>query len=487
MPALLKVTTATHFGTLFCTSLDSAMSKRLRTSDRLVAVKQENAAKVTATETSNVRTGGRDNKKIMKKWWNDHRREHASAMKEKEKVEALLASERVCLESERQLVKQLSEENNKLKEIMEENAALKELLAAKNMPAMLKKEKDRPTLLKMLGEAILFIFSVVMNRTQGLTRLRALVEVVFDNNLFGAFETDKVLKEVTTKYARKTVFVPWRVLRSIDLAINGGINFTGIEALRKAEELGSHQRGMLPSRGMVQKCAMELHVLGQELIPFERLSCPLGEMYKFHHEKMVRFILKAFSLHEIAQQESVELCITLDGAELTKDLCHLTFGIKVTDSRAIDPRDGTPLACQEDGIYGQLFKVQSRNYCFIMKTLLGKDSKDAYKAFGDVFKFFETLQKEGLPANEHGPRIMPIIIWSPQDLSSIWKSLNTGSGARKSGCSHWCHLCPCTGNKIASFLVDENRFVILFALLMNNCEEILFYSQCIASFYVFQV
>jgi hypothetical protein len=45
------------------------------------------------------------------------------------------------------------------------------------------------------------------------------------------------------------------------------------------------------------------------------------------------------------------------------------------------------------------------------------------------------------------------------DLSSIWKSLNTGGGARKTGCKHWCHLCACTGDRIASFVVDDNRFV----------------------------
>jgi hypothetical protein len=64
-----------------------------------------------------------------------------------------------------------------------------------------------------------------------------------------------------------------------------------------------------------------------------------------------------------------------------------------------------------------------------MKTLLGKDSKAAYREFADVFKFFEKLMLDGLPENEHGPRIMPLLIWSPQDMSSIWKSLNTGGGA----------------------------------------------------------
>jgi hypothetical protein len=105
----------------------------------------------------------------------------------------------------------------------------------------------------------------------------------------------------------------------------------------KVEEQGGHQHGMLPSRGSIQNCATQLHQLGQDLIPFEKVDCWLGEMHQFHFEKMVRFLLKVFSLREISLSEPVELCITLDGAELTKDFCHLTFGIKVTDPRAINP------------------------------------------------------------------------------------------------------------------------------------------------------
>jgi hypothetical protein len=52
---------------------------------------------------------------------------------------------------------------------------------------------------------------------------------------------------------------------------------------------------------------------------------------------------------------------------------------------------------------------------------------------------------------------MPVMVWSLQDLSSIWKSLNTGGGAQKAGTKHLRHLCACTGNKIASFLVGDKR------------------------------
>ena len=117
-----------------------------------------------------------------------------------------------------------------------------------------------------------------------------------------------------------------------------------------------------------------------------------------------------------------------------------------------------PLSSLSDGVFGRIFKVQSRSYCFAMKSLLGKDCKTAYyREFSDFFLFFERLKLYGLPESDQGPRIMPMEVWSPQDLSSIRKLLNTGGGARKNGNSYFCHVCPCTGNTIARFLVDENR------------------------------
>jgi hypothetical protein len=44
------------------------------------------------------------------------------------------------------------------------------------------------------------------------------------------------------------------------------------------------------------------------------------------------------------------------------------------------------------------------------KSLLGKDSKKAYHEFGNVFEFFENLMKDGLPAHDGLPHVMPVII-----------------------------------------------------------------------------
>jgi hypothetical protein len=82
----------------------------------------------------------------------------------------------------------------------------------------------------------------------------------------------------------------------------------------------------------------------------------------------------------------MEICITCDGAELSDGLSHLTAGVKVTDHHAVDPRNGISLS--SDGLLGQIFKVQSRNYRFPLKSLLGKDCKMAYREFSDLIFFF---------------------------------------------------------------------------------------------------
>jgi hypothetical protein len=114
-------------------------------------------------------------------------------------------------------------------------------------------------------------------------------------------------------------------------------------------------------------------------------------MYQVDFE-VLRFVLKTFGLYEISQQESVELSLTLDGADLCDGITNLTAGIKVTDGRAIDPRDGSPPS-MDDVSFGHIFNNQSRNYCFTIQSLIGKDTKRAYKEFANLFKFFENIKK----------------------------------------------------------------------------------------------
>jgi hypothetical protein len=135
------------------------------------------------------------------------------------------------------------------------------------------------------------------------------------------------------------------------------------------------------------------------------------------------------------------------------------------DRRAIYTRDGSLLSSVDDE-FGRIFNVQSHNYCFSIKSLLVKDTKNAYNEFSDFFKFFEKVQREGLLMSEYGPRIMPLVVWSSQDLSSLWKCLNTGSGTRNNGDTHFCHLCSCTGKNIVQFMVEDNGYIMIVTYIM---------------------
>jgi len=170
------------------------------------------------------------------------------------------------------------------------------------------------------------------------------------------------LKPCSASYIKKyffneqhSIFSPWKVLRAIDLSSVGGLNYNGLETLRNVKELERYQRGVLPSRSSVQRASYELHRIGQNIIPFEKKECGIGEMYQCNYEYFLHFILRTFQLEEIAELESEELSITLDGAELCDGISHLTAGIKVTDARAIDPRDGSPLCMTMDEMKGRMF------------------------------------------------------------------------------------------------------------------------------------
>ncbi len=47
------------------------------------------------------------------------------------------------------------------------------------------------------------------------------------------------------------------------------------------------------------------------------------------------------------------------------------------DRRAINPLIGVPLSTVDDETFGRIFSNQSHNYCFAMKSLLGKDCEKA--------------------------------------------------------------------------------------------------------------
>ena len=129
------------------------------------------------------------------------------------------------------------------------------------------------------------------------------------------------------------------------------------------------------------------------------------------------------------------LAITLDQADITTNICHITAGVKFIDKRGYDPITGLPIASTSS------LTPQSRDVCIPFKMILTRDSKATYeKHFRDFFDYFRSLKKN--PPNG----LLPFRITSPQDMSSHWKTTFKGGAAKNS--TYFCHCCNCDSKLI---------------------------------------
>jgi hypothetical protein len=227
-------------------------------------------------EDKENRQGGRDSQTISRKWWDNDEKISDSILENKRlearnhtilvAVQALKKSNEIMGKKNAKLtndycqVRQdilsflkeqefLEEQNNNLKaELFKTKAQLlkgSEAVALRNQTRFpqIQNEKSRPAMLQRIGSALLFILNVIMHKTQKLTRLRVVIEVVFDQELFGSTSTDHVKREQVRKYCQNIIFLPWKVLQGLDTSINGGINYNGLEIWRSVEQLQHYERG----------------------------------------------------------------------------------------------------------------------------------------------------------------------------------------------------------------------------------------------------
>jgi hypothetical protein len=66
---------------------------------------------------------------------------------------------------------------------------------------------------------------------------------------------------------------------------------------------------------------------------------------------------------------------TNDGDDLSRNISHVTAGIKINDCQAIEPIIGIPIGFQD------ATKLQSRELCYPSKILIAKDTKVLYKDY----------------------------------------------------------------------------------------------------------
>ena len=223
------------------------------------------------------------------------------------------------------------------------------------------------------------------------------------------------------------------VCKKMDLS-GGVLNQSCINILREVECLGKYGRyGYLCSSNKVKKIQKIVHEEMSKMCPYIIINENGIDGIQFDYDKMLDFIVNMFKLDRIKSTTGgVRIAITLDGADLSRTVQHVTCGIKIVDSRAVNPITGIPI-----GLEG----VQSRENCFACKILLTKDSKMLYCThFSDFFAWTKQLSTKGVGGYQ------PFIVASPQDVSSFWKCIGRGGACKRD--EYFCHCCAIKSSDI---------------------------------------
>ena len=315
------------------------------------------------------------------------------------------------------------------------------------------------------GRGVQALLDLTLERRRIESKCEVLLKLVFDGLVYRKAMYDDALLDRCRTSVRELIFKPYLLQKTIDEATAGGLNYGAINELRKLEDR-RHLRCCLPSSTMIQKCARRLEQHAMTIIPWTSELTDYGPVFEFRFEHMFRYLMEAYGLTRYClttcNERQVLISFTLDGAVITKYLSHLLAGMKMVDSRALDPTSNLPLFLNR--------KYQSRELCFPFKILFAKDSKKAYHdVMKNFFAFFNGLRLHGLPASDLGPAFRPFAVPSPQDLSSQWKAMCEGGGSGNT--THFCPSCAVTSTTRGTPAQEKYRCARCVRLGIDLCYD----------------
>jgi hypothetical protein len=241
----------------------------------------------------------------------------------------------------------------------------------------------------------------------------------------------------------KLYFTALVIAKSMDIRF-AGLNFQGLETVRTVQDLGRREQGVIPSPSTVRRDMSKLECYMRSeygLFGISGLDSAKNEVMTTPPEPLLRYLIKSYGLQDIAQVESIDMCITYDGAQLTKKVGHVTCGFKMCDSRSINPSTGSPIF--EGAGY------QSVDHCHPVCSVVGKEQRKVLEeSFGPIYSFCKKVSNEGLPASKLGPAIKKINFIAPNDGKGTIQLVNRGGGAKV--CQYFCPYCSITSAELIS-------------------------------------
>ncbi len=265
--------------------------------------------------------------------------------------------------------------------------------------------------------------------------LDKVTKMLFDSAIFDGLMVKSFVSRAQ-EYYRTNIFSPQNLLKLMD--INGGqLSMSSIDLLRTLDTEGikyCHQ-SILPSTASIQRAAEVVDKVAKELVPFKESVLEDGsEVCEFNVPAVIALMIKAFGLEGASKKRRIRINQASDGAKLTNNLHHTTFGVKMIDYGARDPHT-------KQLIYGSknASTIQSRDYCFPLNIIMAKETNGIMDQFRDCIQEVKNLTEEEY-SRKHLNGAGPIESYFNADLSAQWKLLQKGYGVKR-GDGHPCHIC----------------------------------------------
>jgi len=112
----------------------------------------------------------------------------------------------------------------------------------------------------------------------------------------------------------KNLFRSWKLVKAGDMSPVGAFKTSTIEALHGV--IDENNEGLFPSLKAVSKARKLMDEEVCRIIGYECCPTQYGEMFFMDLNKTLRLLLKACNLYDLAQRESVQIALAIDGADL---------------------------------------------------------------------------------------------------------------------------------------------------------------------------
>jgi len=184
----------------------------------------------------------------------------------------------------------------------------------------------------------------------------------------------------------------------------------------------------------IQRVGAEVKKFAEALILYKHGTLDTGGEYvEWVPEQMISMVINGFGLEQQAKERCIAIHQAMDGAQLSKNITHVTYGFKMADHGALCPFSKKPLF----GGNENEASVQSRNNCFPLKIVMERESNKIVDLMRPIISVVKNM---GIPGKKWMAGNEPINAPLNADMSATWKILQVGGAAKRD--EQPCHCCP---------------------------------------------